>query len=76
MSSKTQSYKNTEVKGRVNERIENVLIDSGKLSQSLTKNSKTREVFFFLDFYFLFHFTFLSLLVFTIHNNSIFMLII
>ena len=52
MSSKTQSYKNTEVKGRVNERIENVLIDSGKLSQSLTKNSKTREVFFFLRFLF------------------------
>ena len=44
MSTKTQSYKNTEVKGRINERIENVLIESGKLSQSLTKNSRSREV--------------------------------
>ena len=44
MSSKTQFYKNTEVKGRINERIENVLIDSGKLSQSITKNSRSREV--------------------------------
>ena len=66
MSSKTQSYKNTEVKGRVNERIENVLIDSGKLSQSLTKNSKTREVFFlrflfFISFYFSFSFSFYHL---------------
>jgi len=44
MSSKSQIYKNSEVKGRINEKLENVLIDSGKLAQAVTKSSRSREV--------------------------------
>ena len=44
MSSKSQIYKNSEVKGRINERLENVLNDSGKLAQAINKSSRSREV--------------------------------
>ena len=43
-SSRGQNYKNSEVKTRINERLDNVVIDSGKLAQSITKSSRSREV--------------------------------
>ena len=44
MATKGQNYRNSEVKGRINERLENVVIDSGKLAQAITKSSRSREV--------------------------------
>ncbi|XP_066922017.1 uncharacterized protein [Clytia hemisphaerica] len=46
MSARNQHYKNSEVKGRVNERIESVLLDSGKLAQAITKSSRSREILY------------------------------
>lgn len=44
MASKNTNYKNSEVKARINERLETVVIESGKLSQAVNKSSKSREV--------------------------------
>ncbi|XP_004208928.1 uncharacterized protein LOC101235063 [Hydra vulgaris] len=40
----SSEYKNVEVKVKINERLTAALVDSGKLSQAVTKSSKTREV--------------------------------
>ena len=38
------SYKNSEVKGKVNEKLDGAMYDTLKLCQAITKNSRTREV--------------------------------
>ena len=38
------SYKNSEVKGKVNEKLDGAMYDAFKLCQAITKNSRTREV--------------------------------
>ena len=38
------SYKNSEVKGKVNEKLDDAMYDALKLCQAITKNSRTREV--------------------------------
>ena len=38
------SYKNSEVKGKVNEKLDGAMYDAFKLCQAVTKNSRTREV--------------------------------
>ena len=38
------SYKNSEVKGKVNEKLDDAMYDALKLCQVITKNSRTREV--------------------------------
>lgn len=38
------SYKNAEIKGKVNEKLDDAMYDALKLCQAITKNSRTREV--------------------------------
>ena len=44
MTSKNPHYKNEEVKEKIIERFDNALTDSVKLTQAISKSSKSREV--------------------------------
>ena len=49
MASKGTNYKNSEVKTRINERLDSIVIESGKLSQAINKSSKSREVCYLIQ---------------------------
>lgn len=44
MTSRNPHYKNEEVKEKITERFDSALIDAGKLTQAITKSSKSREI--------------------------------
>ncbi|XP_057307103.1 uncharacterized protein LOC130645207 isoform X1 [Hydractinia symbiolongicarpus] len=42
--SKGGFYKNSEVKGKISDSLDTAVFDAGKLSQAITKSSRTREI--------------------------------
>lgn len=42
-------YKNSEVKGKISDGLDSAVFDAGKLSQAITKSSRTREVCCFIS---------------------------
>lgn len=44
MAAQKAGYKNTEVKGRIFEKASSSVIDSGRIAQSIVKNSKNKDV--------------------------------